>query len=261
MAITAPSPPTVDLAADAGEAFGPWPMGDDAALFAHLSSAHVACGVHAGDPSTMRRTARLAREAGVAVGAHPGYPDRVGFGRRALAMTPAEIHDAVLYQLGALAGVLAAEDLALHHVKPHGALHHRTAADADAADALARAVATFDASLPLVVLAGPGGDVQRTAAHAAGLPTAEEGFPDRGYLADGRLAPRGTDGALIHDPATAAARARAMVHGTPFAAVDGGDVTVRAATLCIHGDGPTAPAIARAIRAALDADGVAVRPV
>ncbi len=256
----APHPPSVDLAADAGESFGPWRMGDDEALFASLSSAHVACGAHAGDPGTLRRTARLAREAGVAVGAHPGYPDRVGFGRRELAMTPEEIHDAVLYQLGALAGVLTAERLALHHVKPHGALHHRTAADPGAAAALAQAVATFDASLPLVVLAGPGGDVQRAAAHGAGLATLDEGFPDRGYLASGRLAPRGRDGAMVHDPDAAAARARHMVHGTPFAAVDGGEVQVRADTLCIHGDGPTAPAIARAIRAVLDADGVAVRP-
>lgn len=249
----------VDLNADAGESFGVWPMGADARLFPALSSVNVACGFHAGDPATMLRTVRLAREHGLAIGAHPGYPDLVGFGRRDMAVDPEHIHADVLYQLGALSGVLRAEGLTLHHVKPHGALHHRLLRDQAAADAVARAIRDVGAGVPFVVLGGPGGTVMQRAAQAHGLPTFREAFPDRGYLASGILAPRTMPGALLHDPDAVAVRAVAMVTRGEVPAVDGGTTRVEAETLCIHGDGPRAPEIAAAVREALERAGVAVR--
>ncbi|MDZ7802220.1 MAG: 5-oxoprolinase subunit PxpA [Trueperaceae bacterium] len=249
----------VDLNADAGESFGAWPMGADTRLFPALSSVNVACGFHAGDPATMLRTVRLAREHGVAIGAHPGYPDLVGFGRRDMAVDPEQVHADVLYQLGALSGILRAEGLALHHVKPHGALHHRVTQDEAAADAVARAIRDVSADVPFVVLGGPGGTVMQQAAQAHGLRTIREAFPDRAYLASGTLAPRTMPGALVHDPDEVAARAVAMVTRGEVPAVDGGSTRVEAETLCIHGDGPRAPDIAAAVREALEGAGVEVR--
>jgi UPF0271 protein len=249
----------IDINADAGESYGPWRMGADEELFPSLTSVNVACGFHAGDPGTMRRTVALAREHGVAVGAHPGFPDRDGFGRRDLAMSPNELYESVLYQLGALEAFLRPDGVRLHHVKPHGALHHRIVRDDEAAAAVAAAIRAFDPELPFVALGGPGGAGMRRAAEAAGLPVVLEAFPDRGYLASGRLAPRGTDGAMIHDPAEAGARAVRMVAGEALATVDGGTTRLEAQTLCVHGDGPTAPQVAAAVREALIAAGVDVR--
>ena len=249
----------VDINADAGESFGAWPMGDDARLFPSLTSVNVACGFHAGDPLTMRRTVRLARENGLGVGAHPGFPDLLGFGRRDLAMSPDELHAAVLYQLGALHAFVRAEGLELHHVKAHGALHHRMVADADASDAFARAVRDFDPRLPMVVLGGAGGRLMQEAAERNGLRAVTEAFPERGYLASGKLAPRSMEGSVVHDPEEAAQRAVAMVTTGEIDALDGGSARIEAQTLCIHGDNPNAPAIAAAIRDALQAAGVEVK--
>lgn len=252
-------PIRIDLNADAGESYGPWAMGADDRLFPFLTSVNVACGFHAGDPSTMRRTLELASRHGVAVGAHPGFPDRVGFGRRDLNLEPSELYDDVLYQLGALEAFLRRDGRTLHHVKPHGAMHHRLVRDAEAADAVARAIADFAPDLPYVVLAGPGGRVMRRAAERHDLRIVAEAFPDRGYLADGRLAPRSVHGSMIRDPAVAAERAVAMASGGEIAAVDGGVVAIEARTLCLHGDEPTAADTASAVRAALTSAGIDVR--
>lgn len=249
----------VDLNADAGESFGPWPMGADELLFPSLTSANLACGLHAGDPVTMRRTVRLARDHGVAVGAHPGLPDLVGFGRRDMALEPDELHALVLYQLGALAAFVRAEGMALHHVKPHGALHHLIVRDADAARAVAGAVRDFDPQVPFVVLGGAGGRIMQEAASEFDLRSVAEAFPDRAYLANGRLAPRSLEGSIVRDPDTVAERAVAMVTRGEIGAIDGGTARVEAETLCIHGDNREAPDVAAAVRAALNGAGVVVR--
>lgn len=248
----------VDLNADAGESFGAWRMGADARLFPHLTSVNLACGMHAGDPVTMQGAVRMAKQFGVRVGAHPGFPDLPGFGRRDLAMRPDELYGTVLYQLGALDAFLKVEGLGLHHVKPHGALYLRMTHDEETAGVVVRAVRDFDAGLPLVVLGGPGGTIVRNAASECGLRVVYEAFPDRAYLADGHLAPRSLPGAVIRDPRRAAERAVAMVVAGEVPALDGGVTHVEAQTLCVHGDNPEAPEIARLVREALEAAGVEV---
>ena len=246
---------TVDLNADAGEAFGHWRVADEGVLFLHLTSVNLACGFHAGDPLTMQRSARLAKHAGVAVGAHPGFPDLVGFGRRDLAASPEEVYADVLYQLGALVAFLQAEGLTMHHVKAHGALYFKMMREPETARAVAEAVATFnaafDAALPLVVLAGAGGQIMRDQAAALGLRVVTEAFPDRAYLANGRLAPRTLEGSLLNDSEKIAERAVKMATGQPLAALDGGSVVLGADTLCLHGDHPEAAQNAEAVRRAL----------
>lgn len=249
----------VDINADAGESFGPWPMGADERLFPSLTSVNAACGFHAGDPLTMRRTVQLAREHGVAVGAHPGFPDLVGFGRREMALTADELHASVLYQLGALAAFLGAGGMLMHHVKPHGALHHRMTHDREASGAVARAIRDFDPAVPFVILGGPGGRTMREAAEEHELRTITEAFPDRAYLSSGNLAPRSMEGAVVHDPSEVAQRAVAMVTRGEIEAIDGGTTVVEAQTLCIHGDNPGAPEAAKAVQEALAAAGVHVR--
>ncbi len=249
----------VDLNADSGESFGPWRMGQDERLFPHLSSANLACGFHAGDPVTMRRAVGLAKQHGVAVGAHPGFPDRVGFGRRDMAVLPEQLYADVIYQLGALGAFMRLEGLELHHVKAHGALYLKMARDPETALAVAAAVRAYDASLPLVVLGGPGGAVMAEAVQRAGLYAVLEAFPDRAYLEDGRLAPRFMAHSVIHEPELVAERAVQMVKEGRVQALGGGVAEVGAQTLCLHGDNPNAPEIASAVRAALQEAGVGVR--
>ena len=238
---------TIDLNVDAGESFGPWVMGDDAAMFERVTTVNVAAGFHAGDPGTIRRTIELARDHGVAVGAHPGLPDRVGFGRRGMTLAPQEAHDDVLYQIGAVAAFCRAAGVPLVHAKMHGALStHVAERSPEVADAIVAAVQEYDAQLPLVVL--PTSELA-AAAGRAGCPVWREGFPERGYAEDGRLLQRGLPGAIIHDPEVAAERAVAMA--------ESGDYD----TLCIHGDNPNAVVIATAIRARLDAVGIGIAPV
>jgi UPF0271 protein len=246
----------IDLNSDLGESFGPWPMGRDTELMPLITSANVACGFHAGDPGTMRATVALARKHGVAIGAHPGFPDLVGFGRRDLKASPQEIEDFVLYQAGALAGVAAAQGARLQHVKAHGALYNMACRDGAMADALARAVAALDRSLLLFGL--PGSELLR-AGRAAGLRVAAEGFADRAYEADGSLASRSKPGSVIHDAAIVAARAVRMACEREVVAVDGSVIRVEVDTICLHGDTPGAVELARAVRAALEAAGVTVR--
>ncbi len=246
----------IDLNADVGESLGPWPMGADAALIPLVTSVNVACGFHAGDPLTIRRAVRLALDAGAAVGAHPGYPDLAGFGRRDMDLAPDELEAAVLYQVAALAGIVHAEGGRLAHVKPHGALYNRASVTATVAEPIARAVASLDAALRLV---GPAGSALVSAARDAGLPWLEEAFADRAYEADGSLRSRRLPGALHLDPAAAAAQAVAIARDGAVTAFDGSVLSIRAATLCVHGDTPGAAEIARAVRVALAAAGVEVR--
>jgi UPF0271 protein len=246
----------IDLNADAGESFGSWRMGRDEELFPLVSSVNIACGFHAGDPATMVRAVRLARSSGTAIGAHPGYPDRVGFGRRELGIDAEQAHADTLYQIGAIDAIVRAQGRALQHVKPHGALYLQMLRDEGLARAVAAAVRAFDRQLPLLVL---GGSQMQRAAEAEGVRTIREAFPDRGYLANGLLAPRSMSGSLIRDPARAAARAVAMTRGEPVATVDGRELVLEPQTLCIHGDTPESVEIARAVRLALESAGVAVR--
>jgi 5-oxoprolinase (ATP-hydrolysing) subunit A len=243
----------IDLNADMGEG-----VGDDARLMPLVTSANVACGFHAGGPETMRRTVRLAREHGVAVGAHPGYPDRAGFGRRHLAASPDEVRDDVTYQIGALWAFCRAEGIRLTHVKPHGALYNAAAEDRELARAICQAARDVDPALTVVCLArSPMAEVAR----ALGVPCAEEAFADRAYTARGTLVPRRSAGAVIRDPAEVAERVSRMVRERRVVAIDGSLVLIDAGTVCIHGDTPGAVELVSAIRARLAADGVAVQPL
>ena len=249
---------SVDLNADAGESFGPWRLGRDAELLPQLSSVNLACGFHAGDPLTMRRSVALALGHGVAIGAHPGYRDLAGFGRRVLHATPDELYADVLYQMGALSAFLRPFGRRLHHVKPHGALYLRMLEHKPTAEAVVAATRDFDAALPLVSLAGPGGEAFAAAARGAGLRVVLEAFPDRGYLDDGTLAPRAEPGALVTDPNEVAARALTLARDGWVAALSGRRLALRAETLCLHGDAPHAPEAAQAVRRALADAGIAV---
>lgn len=246
----------IDLNADVGESYGAWRMGQDEALMPLITSANVACGAHAGDPLVIERTVALARDAGVAVGAHPGYPDRDGFGRRDLDMTPEELEASLVFQVSAVAGFARAAGIPLRHVKPHGALYNRAARDVAVAEAIAKAVRRCSAELVLVGLAG---SLLLEAGRASGLAVAAEAFADRAYEADGSLRSRRLDGAVLPDAAAAAAQAVTIVRDGHVRTFDGATVAVRADTLCIHGDTPGAPAFAAAVRAALEAAGVEVR--
>ena len=251
-------PRAVDFNSDLGEAFGPWPMGQDAQLMPLISSANVACGFHAGDPATMRATVRLARRHGVAVGAHPGFPDLVGFGRRDMQVAPADVEALVLYQIGALAAIAKSEGVALQHVKAHGALYTMACRDEALAEAIARAVLAVD---PTLVLFGLPESALIQAGLDAGLPVAAEAFADRAYLPDGSLAPRSQAGSVIHDVDTVVARAIAMVTESSVVATDGTRIRFEADTLCLHGDTPGAVTLAGAIRRGLEDAGVGIAPL
>lgn len=248
--------PHIDLNCDMGESYGRYRLGDDAAMLEIVTSANIACGLHAGDPLVMRDTVALAVARGVTIGAHPGYPDLQGFGRRAMEMAPEELEAAIVYQLGALSAFARAAGAQLSHVKPHGALYNIAARDPQVATAVTRAVAGFDGDLIVVTL--PNSALAKVAV-AAGLSIAAEGFADRAYQKDGTLVPRSQPGAIIHDPARAADRAIRMVTEGVVEAISGETIPLEIDTLCIHGDTPDAPAIAAALRAALEQKGIAVR--
>jgi UPF0271 protein len=248
----------IDLNSDLGESFGAYVMGDDEALLPSVTSANVACGFHAGDPRVLGRTVALCTRARVAVGAHPGYPDLQGFGRRDLACTPEEVHADLLYQIGAARAFCAASGVRLQHVKPHGALYNRAAKD----PALARAVAAAvrDAGEELILL-GLANSLFEDAAREAGIPFASEAFADRAYQADGTLVPRSRPGAVLHDAREAAARVVRMATEGVVTSLDGAEVSLRPQSICLHGDTPEAVAMAREVRAALEAAGVPLRPL
>ncbi|RTI01040.1 hypothetical protein CSW23_08790 [Thermus scotoductus] len=247
----------VDLNVDAGESYGTFTYGHDREIFPLVTSVNLACGFHGGSPTRIREAVALAKAHGVAVGAHPGFPDLVGFGRRDMALSPEEVYADLLYQIGALYAFLKTEGLSLHHVKPHGALYLRACRDRETARAIAEAVKAFDPEVPLVVLLGT---VYEEEARRAGLRVVLEAFPERAYLRNGQLAPRSLPGSWISDPKEAARRALRMVLEGKVEALDGGEVEVKAETLCIHGDNPNAPEVALAVRKALEEAGIEVRP-
>jgi UPF0271 protein len=245
----------IDLNGDVGESFGAYEIGHDAALIPILTSANVACGFHAGDPGVMRTTVALAREHGTRVGAHPGFPDLVGFGRREIRATPREVEDLVAYQIGALAAIAAAQGMRLAHVKPHGALYNMAARDADLADAIARAIAAVDRSL---MLFGLPGSKSIDAARRVGLRAVSEAFADRAYRADGSLVPRSEPGAVIDDQEMVVNRAVGIARERMVVAADGTNVPLNVETICVHGDTPGAAVLAARIRQALSDAGIQI---
>jgi 5-oxoprolinase (ATP-hydrolysing) subunit A len=248
----------VDINCDMGESFGPWTMGADEEVMPSITSANVACGAHAGDPRVMRRTVRLAAAHGVSVGAHPGFADLQGFGRREVQTDPSEVEDSLIAQIGALAAIARAEGVALRHVKAHGALYNMAARDRTLADAIARAIKAFD---PTLIMFGLPKSPMTDAGLAAGLRVAAEGFADRAYEPDGSLTPRSRPGAVIDHPSVVVDRAVRMVRDGIVLTSSGREVPLRVDTICVHGDTPGAPELARRIRAALESAGAAVAPI
>jgi UPF0271 protein len=256
IASPAGTPPTIDLNSDLGESFGRWELGDDVHMLDIVTSANVACGFHAGDPAIMRRTVRAAVERGVVVGAHVAYRDLAGFGRRSMDVPSAELQADVVYQLGALQAIAAAEGGRVAYVKPHGALYNIAARDERVARDVAVAVADVDPSL---LMLGLPGSAALHAAQDAGLRTSSEAFADRAYTPSGTLVPRREPGAVLHDADLVAARMLRLVTEGVVEAVDGTDVRVAADSVCVHGDTPGAVAMAARVRDALREGGIALR--
>lgn len=248
----------VDLNCDMAESFGAYALGNDEQILDFVSSANIACGFHAGDPSVMRETVALAASKGVAVGAHPGYRDLEGFGRRYVEITPQEGYDLIVYQVGALSGFVSAAGSEMQHVKPHGALYNAGAANPALAEAIAQAVKDVN---PDLILFGLSGSALVAAGEKVQVKTASEVFADRSYEPDGSLTSRRQPGALIHDEYRAVGQAIRLVKEGRVSARGDVDVEVRADTICIHGDGPNALSFARLIRAELESAGITVRPV
>src|SRR5262245_913074 len=245
----------VDLNADVGESFGAYSIGHDRELMKVITSANIAAGFHGGDPSVLRDTIRLAKLSGVAIGAHPGFPDLVGFGRRDLKVSAREAEDLVLYQIAAVAGVASTEGVRLQHVKPHGALFNMAARDNKLAAAIARAVAAFDRQLILLGL--PDSELIRGRGDA-GLRVAAEGFADRAYEADGSLVARTKPGAVIHDVDAVAKRVVQLARDHSVIALDGSRLPMNVETICVHSDTEGADVLARRVRESLEAAGIHV---
>lgn len=248
---------SVDLNSDLGESYGIWRLGDDEQMLEVVTSANIACGYHAGDPSTLRRVCDAAAARGVAIGAQVSYPDLLGFGRRHIVVEPGELRDLVLYQIGGLAAFANAAGTTLRHVKPHGALYHATADDDEQAAAVVAAISEFDAGLAVFGL--PDSALLRIAADS-GLTVVAEAFADRAYEPDGRLVARNRPGAVLGDPDVIARRVVDLVTTGSIEAIDGSRIEIAATTICVHGDTPAAVLIAQRLREALDAAGVVVAP-
>jgi UPF0271 protein len=251
---------TIDLNSDVGESFGNYKLGLDEDVIPLISSANIACGYHAGDPAVMRQTVALARRHGVALGAHPGLLDLVGFGRRSMDMTLEEIKDLVTYQIGALQAVAALQGARLQHVKPHGALYNMAVKNPDIWDAVAEVMAGLDERLILFVLAGGDRRELESVAQRRGIRMAFEFFADRAYNADGTLVSRKLAGAVLHDSDLVAAKVLKFVREGRVNTIDGSDIALKAETICVHGDNPTALALVKKIRETLNTAGVAVKP-
>jgi UPF0271 protein len=250
--------PVVDLNADLGESFGSFKVGQDEEVIPLVTSANVACGFHGGDPRVMDRTVRACREAGVAVGAHPSFPDLVGFGRRAMDVTPFEAETDIVYQVAALAGFCRRNRIDLQHVKPHGAINNLAAHDTALAEAIAVGVASYDPGL--ILICQPETELAR-AAEQVGLRVAREGYVDRAYGPDGRLVSRRQEGAVYRDPERAVQQALRMVTESTVVAIDGTVIQLQVDTLCVHGDNPEAVNLLRLLRQELAAAGVQLQPL
>jgi UPF0271 protein len=248
---------SIDLNSDLGESFGVYRIGADEDLFPLISSANVACGFHGGDPRTIEKTVAAAKTHGIAIGAHPSFPDLVGFGRRPLQASPDEVRTDVLYQLGALDAFCRAAGVPLRHVKPHGALTNMAMHDTGLAEAIVAAIRDFN---PALILFAMPGSALFSAGVAAGLPVAAEAFADRAYNADGSLVSRRIPGSLITDPVVAAERMVRLVTTGTIETIDGQEIALRADTICTHSDTPGAAGIVREVRRRLEAAGITVRP-
>jgi len=249
---------SVDLNSDLGEGFGAWRMGDDALIMDHVTSVNIACGFHAGDPEIMIATVEEALQKGIALGAHPGYPDLAGFGRREMGCTPEEIYSFCLYQVGALSAVAGSRGGRLRHVKAHGALYNRGAGDEAAARAIVRAAGDLGQEL---IIVGPQGSCFEKVCLEEGLPFEAEAFADRAYTPEGTLVPRSVPGSVIEDPREAASRAVRLVLEGKVTALGGEDIPLRTDTICLHGDTPGSAAMAALVRSSLEEAGVRVIPL
>jgi 5-oxoprolinase (ATP-hydrolysing) subunit A len=247
---------SIDLNCDMGEGFGVYDSGNDDRVMPYITSANIACGFHASDPVTMWKTVKLAARHGVAVGAHPSYPDLVGFGRRAMNATPEEISADVTYQIGALSAFCKREGVRLRHVKAHGALYNEAADSQSVAIAIALAIKMVDAELTMVCLSN---SAMVTAAQEAGIPYVEEAFADRAYTHEGTLVPRSLEGAVLHDPDIIAQRVLTMVREKKVVAVDGAEIPLKAQTICVHGDTAGSFEMIKAIRCKLEEGKVALK--
>jgi 5-oxoprolinase (ATP-hydrolysing) subunit A len=252
---------TIDINCDMGESFGRYSLGMDAEVIPYISSANIACGFHAGDPVVLDRTVRMAVEHGVGVGAHPGFPDLLGFGRRNMDCTPEEIRTYLIYQIGALQAFCTVHGTRLRHVKPHGSLYNMAARNRELARTIAEAVAGVDPRLLLVVLAGRDNGEMRKMAGEAGVKVVFEAFPDRAYTVEGALVSRLKPHALVKDPHEAAERALRMAEEGVVIAEDGSSVPLEVDTLCVHGDTPGAVDLVRTIRGLLEVRGVTILPM
>lgn len=248
----------IDLNCDMGESFGAYTLGNDQVILDYVSSANIACGFHAGDPTTMRETVKLALEKNVGIGAHPGFQDLAGFGRRHMAVSPQEVYDLIIYQIGALYGFVKAEGGSLKHVKAHGAMYNMAVTDAKISEAIAEAVYKVD---PELVLFGLSGSEIIKAGDKIGLRTANEVFSDRTYQPDGTLTPRSQDNALITDPQEAIRQVIRMVKEQKVINTAGSETTLKADTICIHGDGKTAKEFARHISISLEEASIEIHPI
>jgi UPF0271 protein len=251
----------IDLNCDMGESFGAWSMGMDGEVIRHVTSANIACGFHAGDPQVMDKTVKLAKDHGVGVGAHPGYPDLVGFGRRNMDCTPQEVRDYVAYQIGALKAFCALHGVPLQHVKPHGSLYNMSVGNEPLIRAIVQAIAGVDKNVIYLALGGAQAPLVAKIAGEEGIRVAFEAFPDRAYTPEGKLAPRSLPGAVIKDPKTAAERALRMAKEGKIVATDGSVLEMKIDTICVHGDNPSAVDVVKTIRSAIEGEGIAVVPM
>jgi UPF0271 protein len=251
----------IDLNCDMGESFGAYKLGMDEEVIQYISSANIACAWHAGDPAVMDRTVEMAVEHGVRVGAHPGYPDLLGFGRRNMDCTMEDLRNYVIFQIGALQAFCSVHDTKLQHVKPHGALYLTAVENEEVARVVAEAIVSVNPELLYVALAGAKGELMRRIGQEVGLKVVYEAFPDRAYTPEGTLLSRRQPGAVIKDPQEVSQRALRMVKEGVVIAVDGTTIALEAQTLCVHGDTPTAVDLVRNIRQAMEADGVVLTPM
>jgi 5-oxoprolinase (ATP-hydrolysing) subunit A len=251
----------IDINCDMGESFGAYTIGMDGEVIKFISSANIACGYHAGDPRVMNRTVKLAKDNLVAVGAHPGYPDLAGFGRRNMDCTPDEVRDFVIYQISALMGFCGLYGVKMQHVKPHGSLYNMCVGNEALSRAVAEAIAAVDPALIWVVLGGARASMAGKIADENGIRIAFEAFPDRTYDPDGKLTSRKRAGAVIEDPKRSAEQALRMATDGEIIAVDGSRLKMEIHTLCLHGDNPAAVEHARTIRRTLEAEGVSISPL
>lgn len=247
---------TIDLNCDMGESFGTYVLGYDELAMPHVTSINVACGFHASDPDNMAKTVQLAKKHGVAVGAHPGYPDLVGFGRRAMALSPEEVKNSVMYQIGALDSFCRAAGITMQHVKAHGALYNMAEKDLTFASAIAEAIKAVNPSLYMLCLAN---SQMVVAAKQLGVPYVEEAFADRAYTDQGTLVSRKIAGSVIHDIDTVVKRVVKMVRDNAVISIDGHEVPIQAQTICVHGDTPGAVDMVKALRAAIDKEKIALK--